>query len=174
MVEQAQQGALEVLGVNGKLFLAQLVNFGVVALVMWKWVYTPLVKLLDERTAKISQGLKEAAEAAVLRADASKEKDALIHEARLQAKKLLDDAHAAAEAKREETVRRARQEVEAVVAKGKMQMRDEQEQMMSAVREQAATLVMSAVEKIVAVKLDPAKDEQLIRDSLAASTTPKL
>ena len=51
MVTEAKQvaesaGILGPLGVDVKLFIAQLVNVGVVLFVMWRWVYKPLLKVM--------------------------------------------------------------------------------------------------------------------------------
>ena len=45
--EAAKESVLGALGVNWKLFIAQLLNFSVVLFIMWKWVYTPLLKAID-------------------------------------------------------------------------------------------------------------------------------
>jgi F0F1-type ATP synthase membrane subunit b/b' len=57
MPDPASTDLLGKLGINAPLFLAQLVNFSIVLLVMWKWVYTPLVKLMDKRAQEIADGL---------------------------------------------------------------------------------------------------------------------
>src|SRR5262245_13672557 len=75
-------GPLGALGVEWNLFVAQLVNFAIVFFVMWKYVYTPLMKTLDERTARIEKGLKDAEAAAGARKDADAERDRAILAAR--------------------------------------------------------------------------------------------
>src|SRR5581483_2231836 len=51
---------LGTLGINWKLFLAQLINFGIVLFIFWRWVVTPLGKTLTDRQNRIEQGLKNA------------------------------------------------------------------------------------------------------------------
>src|SRR5262245_33785531 len=63
-------GPLGALGVEWNLFAAQLLNFAIVFYVMHRFVYKPLLKLLDERTAKIEQGLADADAAAGAKKDA--------------------------------------------------------------------------------------------------------
>jgi hypothetical protein len=53
-------GLIGTLGLNRDLFFAQLFNFAVVFFVMWRWVYKPLVKAMDERSATIAKGLSDA------------------------------------------------------------------------------------------------------------------
>ena len=48
-------GGLGTLGINGKIFLAQLVNFVLVLIVLWRWAFTPIVKILDKRRDQIAK-----------------------------------------------------------------------------------------------------------------------
>ena len=52
-------------GVNWKLFISQLVNFAVILIVLRLFVYTPVLKVLKERSKKIKEGLDKAQEADV-------------------------------------------------------------------------------------------------------------
>src|SRR3990167_360095 len=61
--EAAKTDVLGTLGINWKLFMAQLVNVGIVIFVLSKWVFKPLVKLMDDRVKKIDDGLAHAKEA---------------------------------------------------------------------------------------------------------------
>ena len=63
-VEQAahpeQSDLLGTLGINWKLFIAQLVNFVIVLAIFWKWIAKPLSKTLSDRQERIASGLKNA------------------------------------------------------------------------------------------------------------------
>ena len=52
------------LGIDWKIFLAQLVNFGIVFFVLKKFAFSPIQKLLKERQSKIEKGLDDAARSA--------------------------------------------------------------------------------------------------------------
>jgi F-type H+-transporting ATPase subunit b len=171
MVEATQQatglaGAAGSLGLDVKLFLAQLVNFGVVVFVMWKWVYVPLLKVLDERTKRIEQGLKDAEAAAASRASAEEERGKTIAAARAEAKRIAEEAAAMAEADRASAVARTKAEVERIVAQGKDRMAQEKDAMMDGIRAEAASLVTAAAEKVLRAKLDAKGDATLVRDAL--------
>lgn len=49
-------------GLTCRVFVAQLVNFGIVMLVLWKWGYAPLMGVISAREKKISDGLASARE----------------------------------------------------------------------------------------------------------------
>ena len=103
MIEpQASSSVIETLGINGKLLLAQLINFGIVVFVMWRWVYKPLMKMMDERAKEIAGGLKNAKEAELQLSSASSEKEALLNAARAEAHAILEDGRAKSEACRKQ------------------------------------------------------------------------
>ena len=49
-----------VLGLNWELFIAQLINFAVILFILWKWVFTPVAKKLQERTDRIEKAMSDA------------------------------------------------------------------------------------------------------------------
>src|SRR3989338_10025020 len=57
---EESSSVLGTLGINWKLFLAQLLNFGIVLFVFWKWVVKPLGTTLTKRQERIESGLKNA------------------------------------------------------------------------------------------------------------------
>lgn len=65
------ESLLDAFGIDVKLLLAQLVNFGVLFVALTWLLYKPVMKTLDERAAKIAQGVEDAeiASEKALRAD---------------------------------------------------------------------------------------------------------
>ena len=126
-------------GIDGKLLLAQLVNFGVLFVALTWLLYKPVMKTLDERAAKIRQGVEDAERAAEAAANAdaeaqkvvqgaSEEADTIVGTAREHANaekaRIVKDAEARAaqvqadaEARAEETASRALRESEKEVAR---------------------------------------------------------
>lgn len=54
------ESLLDAFGIDVKLLLAQLVNFGVLFVALTWLLYKPVMKTLDERAAKIAQGVEDA------------------------------------------------------------------------------------------------------------------
>ena len=57
---EATEGLLASLGINGTLFLFQLINFAIVVAILWFLVLKPLTKKMGERQEKIEDSLKNA------------------------------------------------------------------------------------------------------------------
>src|SRR5476649_87408 len=49
-------------GISWPFFLAQVVNFSLVAFILWKFAFKPVLATLDERQKKIADGLRYADE----------------------------------------------------------------------------------------------------------------
>jgi F-type H+-transporting ATPase subunit b len=160
-------GPIARLGVDWKLLVAQLFNFGVVIFVMWRWVYRPLQKVMDERTAKIEKGLEDAKNAAQARESATTEKEQVIADARLQAKEIIDEAERLSRESRDEQVTKTREEVEAIVKKGKSQLQADKDAMLADARAEVADVVVAAAEKVIAVKIDSKKDTEMVKRALS-------
>ena len=66
---------LEVFGINWKLLLIQSVNFGILLLVLWRFLYRPLVKIMGERQSVIAKGVQNARDAEERLKSIEEEKD---------------------------------------------------------------------------------------------------
>lgn len=161
-----QAGLLGTLGIDYRLFLAQLLNFGLVVFVIWKWVYIPLLRILDERTSKIEQGLKDAEESAALKTSSSEEKDVIIAEARANARQIMEEAEANTQKVADEKVQKVKGDVERIVTQGKERLQSEREKLVRDVKAEIADLLVLTTEKIAGEKLDTTKDATLIARAL--------
>jgi len=154
------------LGINGKLLLAQIVNFLVLLFVLYKFAYGPVLKLLSERTSKIEKGLKDAEDAQKkLLEITEKEKDVLI-EARKQAQEIVARAEEVAVKNKEEILTNAKSQSEKILSDAEKKIEMEKVQMMQELKKEVASLVISATEKIIDTKIDVAKDKEIIEKAI--------
>lgn len=162
-------GVLGTLGVNWKLFIAQLINFGIVLFVFWKWVVKPLGKTLTDRTAKIESGLKNAE---YMEVEKKKFEDWKIQEmkkVRIEADHILRTTNDTANKIKQETIVDAQKQASALLVQAKASIESEKIQTLAEIKQEVATLVVAASEKIIKSKLDPKKDHELITGSLKST-----
>lgn len=106
-------GFLDDFGVNGPLLVSQGVSFAIVACALYYFAFRPVMKVADERRAKIAQGLKDAerakteleqssAKALEISSKAARDAAEVLNEARRDAKLAVEKAAADAAAKAEE------------------------------------------------------------------------
>ncbi|MBI4262395.1 F0F1 ATP synthase subunit B [Candidatus Uhrbacteria bacterium] len=157
---------IDTLGLNWKLFIAQIVNFSVVVFVLWRWAYQPLVKLMDDRTRKIEQGLEDAKRAAHELTELEKMRGTTLREAKQEAQRIIEEATQHAEKMRGDLVLKARTDVEKVVHDAKLAIAREKEIMLNEARGHVAELVVAATEKILQEKIDSKKDRELVETTV--------
>ena len=164
--EQQSEGIVGTLGLDLKLLIGQLVNFGIVFFVLWKWVFTPLSKKLEERRETIDKSLKQAEEIEAKHKQAEEHRLAQIEKARLEASEIVTKAQKAAVETKDQIMAEAKASAEKVVSNAKTEIEAEKTKLLAEVRQEAANMVVMATEKIIRQKLDEKKDRELIKESL--------
>ncbi len=159
-------GVAGMFGLNIKLFLAQLLNFGIIVFVMWKWVFPPVVKALEARSSKIKQSLDDARQVAEDKNNFEKWKTEELSNTRKVASDIISKAKTEAESARTELLAKAQKEQERLITQTKDLLEAEQKRSVAEVKEEIATLVVAATEKILHSKLDARADKELIGQAL--------
>lgn len=160
------QSVLGTLGVNWKLFLAQLINFSIVLFVFWKWIVKPLGKTLTERQERIERGLKNATLMDEEKKKFEDWKQMEMKKIRTEADQILRMANDTANKTKQEIIFDAQKQSETILNQAEATIQSEKNQMLKEVKQEAANLVVMATEKILRSKLDPRKDHELINESL--------
>ena len=93
------QEIIHAFGIDWRLIAIQVFNFGVLAGVLWYFLYTPVLKILAEREEKIKKGILDAEEAGTRMAEAETEKNAILKSAHGEATLIVGRAAQHAEAK---------------------------------------------------------------------------
>lgn len=147
---EVSKDILGTFGVNGKLFLAQLFNFGIVLLVMWRWVYIPLLAAMDKRSKEIADGLSFAKRSKEELEHATRERDEVLRAARVETSAMLAESRSKADALRVEKLAEAASDIERMTTEAKRQISAEREAVFAELRKHTADLVTSVVAKTVA------------------------
>lgn len=79
-------------GFDPVLLIAQVVNFLLILFVLKKFLYKPILKMLNDRKESVAKGLKQAEDGKKLLEDAEVAEKEIIKKARLAANKMIDDA----------------------------------------------------------------------------------
>ncbi len=94
-------------GIDGKLLLAQLINFGVLFVALTWLLYKPVMKTLDERAEKIRQGVEDADRAAEAAANADEEAQKVVQGASQEADSIVANAREHANSEKARIVKEA-------------------------------------------------------------------
>ena len=155
---------MEKLGISLGYFIFQVLNFGVLAVLMYAFAYKPIVKMLEDRKQKIAEGMENAQVAAEARANAEKEAEKVIAEAQAKAGKVVSEATERAEV----AARQVKVEADAEIAKERAaalaESGLERDRILADVRGQVAALAMAATQKLVGDALDKNRQHALINE----------
>ncbi|MFH1631538.1 MAG: F0F1 ATP synthase subunit B [bacterium] len=157
-------------GLNGSIFVAQLVNFLIVLIVLWIFLYKPVVKFLDERQEKIEKSVKQAEEIEKRVIEIDKERESILAEARKEAQEVIEKAQADSKTRSDEMVASAKREVERVIARGKDQLVEEKDGMMRDLRKEVVDLAVKAAERVLSEQIDENKSQSLAEEVVRKMT----
>ncbi len=157
----------EALGIDWLKLAAQLVNFLLLLYLLNRFLFRPLLARMDERSAKIQQGLEDAAAAARDRELASAEREAAVAEARREASDMIARATKIAEDTRNEILEEARADAERVSARAREEIVAEKEKAMAEIRSEVADLALIAAGKLIRREMDATTQRRLVEEFLA-------
>ena len=157
---------MDALGINLGYLISQIVNFTLLAVLLYFVAYKPVLRMLDERSARIKQGLEDAEEAARKAAEMEQEFEARMVDARKEGQEIIAQATQMSEKARQDILDKARQEAQAQIEKAKEEIGREREQAMSELRQQVADLSLTISEKVIGETLDQESQRRLIAEFL--------
>lgn len=157
-------------GLRADLFVAQLINFLLVLLVLWKFAYKPILKALDEREKKIAKSVLDAEQITKRLQDAEKEKADILRFAREEADAFARKSLEETQARKTEMVAAAKQEVERVIAHGKTQLVQEHDAMLVAMRKEIVEIAIAAAAKVVGETMTEKKSQSLAEEIVRKMT----
>jgi F-type H+-transporting ATPase subunit b len=150
------------LGIDWKLLIAQVVNFLILLFVLWKFVYGPIVAMLEKRQKKIEKGLKDAQDAGKKLEESVEKQKEILKKARTEAKDIVEKAREQAEKAKAEIANEAKAQSEKIIAGAKSEIEQEKKKMIAEIKSEIGGLVVAATEKIVGEKIDENKGNDLI------------
>lgn len=158
-------------GINLWAFLSQLVSFGIVFLILWRWGFPVIQRTLDRRQAVIREGVENAEKAARDLKEANTQAEQILLEARQKAQETIAQAVRAAEREsariQEETQARLHQMEEQQVARIKQEAAQAREELSRLV----VNLSISAAGKVISKSVDTKDNRRLVEEFVSASET---
>jgi F-type H+-transporting ATPase subunit b len=157
---------LGALGVSPSAFIIQLISFAFVFLLLKRFAFKPIVRLLNERYKVIDDGVRMG-----LKMEKEKEKlDEKVAEAMRDARHEADQIIAAAHKDAREIVREAEKtaaaRAERIIEDAEARIADETEGAKRKLEKDIVGLVSEATEAIVGEKVDPKKDAEIVKNVL--------
>jgi F-type H+-transporting ATPase subunit b len=157
---------LEALGINLGYLISQIVNFTLLALLLYFVAYKPVLRMLDERSARINKGIQDAEQASRRAAEMEQEFERQMADARREGQEIVAQATQASERAGQEILERAREESRAQIERAKEEISRERDLAMADLRRQVAELSLTISEKVLGETLDEQSQRRLIAEFL--------
>src|SRR5881296_2678451 len=156
----------ETFGWNPWLFLSQVISFVIVALLLRRFAYKPILAVLEDRRRKIEEGQLNAEKIRKELAEAEKRYQEIVAKANADAQRMIDEARESsahlAERKQQEAIAAAEQ----IVAKAKEAAALEHERQMQNLKRELGRLVVDTTAKVTGKVLTP-EDEKRLQEEAA-------
>ena len=160
----------ETFGWNWQLFLSQVISFSIVAFLLRRFAYKPILGVLEERRRRIEEGLLNAEKIKQELAEAEKRYAEILAKANEQAQKMIDDARESsahiAERKQQEAVVAAEQ----IMAKAREATVIEHERTMMELKRELGRLVVNTTAKVIGKALT-SEDQRRLQDEAVRQLT---
>ena len=153
-------------GVDGWKLLFQVVNFLLLLYLLNRFLFKPVLKLLDEREARIRKGLEDAEAAARDRELAKAEREAALDEARREAHEMVARANKIAEDSRAEILAEAKDQSEKITARAREEITAEKDKAMAELRATVADLALDAAGRLVRSDMNQTTQRRLVEEFL--------
>lgn len=157
---------LEILGKIGfdwRLALANLVNIGVIFLVLYKFAFKPIKQKILEREASIKKGLSQAHDAEVALKEAQDEREEIIKQAKRDAVLILEETERQRKNILKEAEVKALKERESMLSKAQVEIEGKQQEMERALYEKSAELISRGVAQMLQDEMTPEINERIIK-----------
>ena len=168
----AQEEGAEAGGLTINLFwiVVSALNFLVFLVLIWAFAFRPISAMLEDRRARIEQGLRDAEHARRERERAEVERQAALAEARREANEIIARAQKVAQELREADLAATREEVERMRSRAVAEIEAEKERAMADLRTQVADLAIAAASKILGEAMTAERQRRHVEEFLAEAT----
>lgn len=164
LAKSAQETA-ETFGWTRANFIAQCISFAIVAFLLQRFAYKPILKVLEERRHRIAEGLANAdkIKSELQRTEANRLE--VLNQANTQANKLIEEARAAANRVREEETQKAIAAAEQIITKAREAAAADHARMLAELKKEVGRLVVQTTATVTGKVLTPEDQKRLAEDA---------
>ena len=157
-------------GVDWPHLIAQTISFSIVCLLLYRFAYRPILKVLGERRRLIAEGLanSEKIKAELARTETARQE--AIAQANAQAAQLVEEARGAAARLREQETRKAMAAAEQIVVKAHEAAVQDHDQMLAELKREVGRLVVDTTAAVTG-KILTTEDQRRLAEETARQLT---
>jgi len=150
------------------LYVWTIIIFLVLAFLLMKFAWKPLLAMLEKREENIKLALLDAEKARYELANVKEDTEKLLNEARTESQAIIAAGKKNAERMKDEIVEKAQSKSDALIAEAIKQIELEKDRAITDVRAEVVNLSMQVAEKLIKKNLSKEDNLKLINDSLSS------
>jgi F-type H+-transporting ATPase subunit b len=152
-------------GFNTSLFISQVISFLIVAFLLHRFAYKPILKVLEQRREEIAKSLANAEEIKKQLAQAEASRQKTMSDANTQANKLIEEARAVAAKVQEQETQRAIATAEQIIAKAREAAALDHQRMLQELRKEVGQLVVRTTAQVAGKVLTMEDQKRLVDET---------
>ncbi len=160
LVATAKETA-QTFGLDFPHFISQVISFGIVAFLLHRFAYKPILTVLEERRQRIADGLANAEKIKAELARTEAQRLEILNQANAQANKLIEEARAAAARVQESETQKAIAQAEQIIAKARDAAALDHARMLTELKREIGHLVVQATGRVTGKILTPDDQRRL-------------
>jgi len=164
--EEVPSSGIGALGISPSAFVIQFITFVFVFILLKKFAFKPIVRLLEERRQVIDDGVKLGQKLEKERAKLNEEVVKVMRDARIEADKIIGNGQKEAREIIREAEHVGQRKVDIMMTDAEARINEDTEQAKRKLEKEIVGLVSEATEVIVDEKVDAKKDAALIAKAL--------
>jgi F-type H+-transporting ATPase subunit b len=150
------------LGINWQLLIAEIINFGVLLLILKRFLYKPLLNLFETRRLKIEEGVKKSEEAEKSLQKIRALGEEIKEKGEEKAKEIVAGAEQKGQEKAKFILAAAEEEKVKIIEKAKKTAEIEREAAREQQAKESINLAFALAEKVLKEEINKEKDKKII------------
>ena len=168
LADQSSGGQLEQIartfGVDWQHLIAQIISFGIVCFVLYRFAYRPVLAILEKRRQQIAEGLSNAEKIKAELARTEVQRQEKMAEVNAAATKMIDEARVAAKRVQEMETQKAIAAAEQIVAKAREAAERDHDRMLADLKREVGRLVVETTATVTSKVLTPEDQHRLAEE----------
>lgn len=154
------------LGIDWKIIIAQIVNFSILAFFLTKFLFKPVIKMLDERKNKLVNDEKKSLEVAEQVKSSELAKEDILNSARKESEKIIKQSEKSARDIKDSLMKEAEAESEKIKIDAKKQIQTEKDRAVEEIKKDLGSLISLSIEKAFGNVTDKNTQNGLVEEAI--------
>jgi len=154
-----------IFGVDWPHLIAQIISFCIVCVVLYRFAYKPILKMLEERRRQIELGLANAEKIKAELAETEAQRREVLVKANAEATRLIEEAHAAAARVQQQETQKAIAAAEQIIAKSREAATQDYARMLAELKREVGRLVLQTTAMVTGKILTPEDQRRLSEET---------